>query len=265
MAPTTPKTPSSTTPKGTPRDLYLELMKRVLIGLIYQDDPQYGVRIGAFNIFQFVPKAREHGRDIPTVAHSMIGIYRMNNIQMCVEQILADNVPGDLIETGVWRGGATIFMRALLAVDNITDRTVWVADSFEGLPVPDLEHHPIDEFWMSMASKLAVSVDTVRQNFALYGLLDDQVKFLKGWFKDSLPTAPITQLALLRMDGDLYESTWDVLSALYHKVVPGGFIIIDDYDIPSCRQAIDDFRAQEGIHETIHKIDTNGVYWRRDF
>lgn len=265
--PTTPPSisPLSISPKGLPRELYLDLMKRVLIGLIYQDDPMYGVRVGDRQINQYVPKARQNGRDVPTVAHSMIGLYRMNNIQMCVEQILADNVPGDLIETGVWRGGATIFMRALLAVDNITDRVVWVADSFEGLPMPDLERHPIDKYWLHLANRFDVSLETVRHNFALYGLLDDQVQFLKGWFKDTMPTAPIEQLALLRMDGDLYESTWDVLSGLYHKVAPGGFVIVDDYDILSCREAVNDFRSQEGIHETLYKIDSNGVYWRRDF
>jgi O-methyltransferase len=195
----------------------------------------------------------------------MIGLRRMDNIQMCIEQVLSDQVPGDLIETGVWRGGATIFMRAVLAAYHITDRVVWVADSFEGLPTPDVEKYPVDAIWLPAASKLAVSVEEVSRNFAAYGLLDSQVKFMKGWFKESLPNAPITQLAVLRLDGDLYESTWDILSALYNKVAPGGFVIVDDYVIASCREAITDYRTKYNIHEPIQKIDEFGVYWRRGF
>lgn len=247
------------------RDLYIDLIKNVLIGAIYQDVPAAPISIAGHPVSNYVPKVREWGRDFPSQAHSMIGLRRMNNIQFCVEQILADQVPGDLIETGVWRGGATIFMRALLAAHQVHDRLVWVADSFEGLPTPDLERHPVDSFWVKSASQLAISLETVRANFARYGLLDEQVRFLKGWFADTLPSAPINQLALLRMDGDLYGSTWDTLSALYDKVAPGGFVIVDDYVLSTCRQAIHDFRSQHGIDEPIIEIDGFGVYWRRAF
>ncbi|MCX7153222.1 MAG: class I SAM-dependent methyltransferase, partial [Proteobacteria bacterium] len=103
----------------------------------------------------------------------------------------------------------------------------------------------------------------VQANFAKYDLHDDQVRFLKGWFKDTLPAAPIAQLAVLRLDGDMYESTMDALNALYHKVSPGGFVIIDDYILPKCRAAIGDFRRAKGISETIIDIDGAGVYWRK--
>ena len=75
----------------------------------------------------------------------MIGLRRLENLQFCVEDAIAAGVPGDLIETGVWRGGATIFMRAILQAHQITDRNVWVADSFQGLPVPDAEKYPADK------------------------------------------------------------------------------------------------------------------------
>jgi macrocin-O-methyltransferase TylF-like protien len=101
-------------------------------------------------------------------------------------------------------------------------------------------------------------------NFRRYGLLDEQVRFLKGWFRDTLPSAPIKTLALLRLDGDLYESTMDALSALYRKVVPGGFVIIDDYgDFEPCRRAIHEFRDKSGIDDPIERIDDSGVYWRK--
>ncbi|RPH80243.1 MAG: hypothetical protein EHM80_05790, partial [Nitrospiraceae bacterium] len=84
-----------------------------------------------------------------------------------------------------------------------------------------------------------------------------------GWFRDTLPTAPISQLAVLRLDGDLYESTMDALNALYPKVSPGGFVVVDDYGLPTCRAAIDDFRRARGIIDPIHRIDWTGVFWQR--
>ena len=108
-----------------------------------------------------------------------------------------------------------------------------------------------------------VTQATVRANFERYGLLDGQVRFLQGWFKDTLPGAPIGQLAVMRLDGDLYESTMDVLDALYARLSPGGFIIIDDYSLESCKQAVHDFRGRHDITEAIHDIDGMGAYWRR--
>jgi O-methyltransferase len=244
------------------RALYLDLLKRQLVGLIYEDAPYPGPPRANQPPPQFDRQQRELGRDYPSKAHSMIGLRRMDNIQWCVEQILAEDVPGDLIETGVWRGGATILMRGLLAAYGVTDRTVWVADSFAGLPQPDLARFPQDAGWQRSATQLAISEEEVRANFARYTLLDDQVRFVVGWFSESLPRAPIAQLALLRLDGDLYGSTWDALAALYAKVTPGGFVIIDDYHFITCRQAVDDFRAQHQITAPLHDIDGSAVFWR---
>ncbi len=204
-------------------------------------------------------------RNVCQFSHTMIGRHRLDNITQCLDSIRNNNIPGDLIETGVWRGGATILMRGYLAAWDMRDRTVWVADSFEGLPVPSM---PQDEGWDFSAADvpiLAISLEDVQENFRRYDLLDDQVQFLKGWFSDTLHAAPIERLALLRLDGDLYESTMDGLQALYAKVSPGGFIIADDYgDFEPCRRAIDDFRQTHGITETMHTIDWSGVYWQKN-
>jgi O-methyltransferase len=109
-----------------------------------------------------------------------------------------------------------------------------------------------------------VSIDEVRSAFQKYGLLDDQVRFLKGWFKDTLPAAPIKQLAVVRLDGDMYESTMDGLVHLYPKLSPGGFLIVDDYGVvDSCRRAVEDYRRKHGIADPIMEIDGTGVYWQR--
>ena len=156
-------------------------------------------------------------------------------------------------------------MRAILKARAITDRIVWVADSFAGLPPPDTARYPHDEgITLHEFPQLAVPLERVQANFRRYGLLDSQVRFLKGWFRDTLPTAPIDRLAILRLDGDLYESTIQALDSLYDKLSPGGFVIVDDYhNVAACRQAVHDFRSNRGITDPIQTIDWGGAFWRR--
>jgi hypothetical protein len=194
----------------------------------------------------------------------MSGIARLNNIQFAVETVLKEGIAGDLLEAGVWRGGAVILMKAVLRAHGITDRIVWAADSFRGLPPPDPASYPHDAgLDLYQFPILAVPLERVRQNIMRYGLLDDRVRFLEGWFRDTLSQAPIQQLAVLRADGDLYESTFQILSALYPKMAAGGFVIIDDYvNIAACRQAVDDYRQAHRITAPIIPVDWSGVYWR---
>jgi O-methyltransferase len=211
------------------------------------------------------PAAREEGRDWPPTAETMIGTKRLDNVvDACVTAVL-DGVPGDFVETGVWRGGTTILMRGVLAALGDTERQVWVADSFEGLPVPDGEAYPADEGldW-SHVEVLKVGADAVRANFERYGLLDERVHLLEGWFCDTLPEAPIERLSVLRLDGDLYQSTMDALVSLEPKVSSGGFVLVDDYGgWEPCRAAVDDYRSAQGITAPIHTVDWTGVWWRK--
>ncbi len=214
--------------------------------------------------FRFDSEKRAVGKDWPPLADTMIGLKRLDNLQYCIESVISENVPGDMIETGVWRGGGSIFMRAVLKAHAATDRIVWVADSFEGLPAPDPEKYPEDSGDMHhKITFLAVSLETVQANFAKYELLDEQVRFLKGWFKDTLPNAPIKQLAVIRLDGDMYESTMDGLVNLYPRLSVGGYVIVDDYCLKGCQKAVHDFRALHGITEDIVDIDGTGAYWKR--
>lgn len=212
------------------------------------------------------PHERTKGADWPADAETMIGMVRLDNLQQCVTDVLRRGVPGDLIETGVWRGGATILMRAVLKAYGDRDRRVWVADSFRGLPRPNPERAPADAgdaLWAF--GELAVPVEQVKANFCRYGLLDEQVQFLVGWFRDTLPAAPVERLAVMRLDGDMYESTMDALSALYPKLSIGGYVIVDDYgSIPACKAAVDDYRSQHGIAEAIQWVDSDGIYWQRE-
>jgi O-methyltransferase len=271
-----------------PVKLYLDLMKKTLSYSLWPEPP---IPITLFNetrrpikraAVSLVSRAlavrdlevmkqrnltepqRANGQFWPLYADTMIGMKRLDQLQAAIETILAEGIEGDFIETGVWRGGACIFMRAALAAYGVADRRVFVADSFEGLPEPDLQRFPADrESVYHTVQFLAVSREEVERNFARYGLLDDRVVFLKGWFKDTLPSAPIEKLALLRLDGDMYESTRDALGNLYPKLSPGGFCIIDDFFLGPCRLAVEEYRAACGIDAEMGVIDTCSAYWRK--
>lgn len=262
-------------------ELYVELLKRAIMGELSANIPLTQVQPQSLPqrlVVEFMghfgltvarrdptdPVALREGRVFPKNADSMIGRARMDNVHQCAVAALTDGVPGDFIEAGVWRGGASILMRGILAAYGDPDRRVWVADSFQGVPPPNPDKHPVDapsvyHEW----DWLAVTVNEVRANFHRYGLLDERVEFVPGWFKDTLPALEGTW-SLIRLDGDLYESTIDAICALYPSLSPGGFILVDDYwHIEGCRNAITDYRTEHNITEPIHTVDWTGVYWRR--
>lgn len=210
------------------------------------------------------PTGRRNAYELPPGITTMIGHRRLGHLRGCVEDVIANGVPGDLMETGVWRGGATIMMRGVLKARGVTDRQVVVADSFQGLPVPNADDYPADEgLDFSTFDVLAVSKEQVQENFRAFGLLDDQVEFVQGWFKDTMPGLRDRTWAVLRLDGDLYESTMDVLVNCYPQLSPGGWLIIDDFSIPACEQAVHDYRAANGITEEIQVIDSDGICWQK--
>jgi O-methyltransferase len=251
---------------GDSRALYLDLLERCLTNLIYEDPPL--PRRSFSSVWQrsrFSTEHRETGKDWPSQAHTMIGLKRLHALRQLVERTIQENIAGDYIETGVWRGGACILMRGVLAAYGDTKRIVYCADSFEGLPPPDAAKYPADrKDKLYRFRELAVSLDQVKANFAQYGLLDDQVRFVKGWFRDTLPTLNVKQFALLRLDGDLYESTIVALQSLYDRLTPGGFAIIDDYGaLGGCRKAVHDFLDQRKERPVIEVIDQTGVWWQK--
>ncbi len=208
-------------------------------------------------------RRRNEGRDWPVYAQTMVGRKRIHNVRMLTERVISERVPGDLIEAGCWRGGTVIMMRGVLAAHGDRERTVWAADSFEGLPAPNPEQFPADLADINYtADELKVPIEEVRANLERYGL-DHGVEFLEGWFRDTLPTVRDKQWALVRLDGDLYESTMDGLVNLYPQLSPGGYLIIDDFGWENCRQAVEDYRAEHGIDEPIERIDWVGAWWRK--
>ena len=259
------------------RSLYLDLLRRNLTryGMHERMPSEWPLRrrllFKAVNTLHSLRNdtgqhGRELGLDWPAEAETMIGMQRLTSLQHCVETALAEDIPGDLIECGVWRGGACILMRAVLAAYGDETRRVWLADSFQGVPRSDPANYQADKGIRAefAAGILGVSEAEVKANFERYGLLDDQVRFLPGWFKETLQDAPIESIAVLRLDGDLYESTIQALDALYPRLSPGGFCVIDDYlSVPACQQAVTDYRAKHEISAAIVDIDGSGVLWRK--
>lgn len=305
---------------ATPQALYLDLMKRTVSNIIYEDHPYsfYDDQRQPLIADQFRLDRRVNGEDFPREAHTMVGIKRLNNLQQCVETVLKENVPGDLLEAGVLRGGAAIFLRSILKAYGITDRKIIACDTFRPsmrpgrnfaldfgmrlmsllawIPLKGLQRYlfdlslklppekrsfpvaesPSDEAvfsvvfflrhlrWYCQPHKDQTGLEAMRSHFARYGLLDDQVQFVKGFFSESLPAASIGPLAMIRLDGDLYESTRDAIVPLYPKLSPGGYCIVDDYyAFTDCQRAIDEYRAAHGITAEMHRIDKMAVYWRK--
>lgn len=271
-------------------DAYLDLLKRCLAGSIYEESawtivegPMPGRRgplaalkrravaalrargLALVRMRPYDAALRAEGLDWPLVGMTMVGEARLDNIRHCVEAVVADGVPGDFVETGVWRGGSAIYAAAVLRSLGAIERRVWCCDSFEGMPTPDSKDLAIDaDSDFSDRSYLRVDEHQVARNFDRFGLLDDNVRFVKGWFSDSLPTAPIDRIGVLRLDGDLYASTMDSLTALYPRLSPRGFVIVDDYHSwAGCRQAADEFRARHGITAPLQRIDAHAVFWRQ--
>lgn len=270
--------------------LYLDLLKRSLLNEVYLDDEMrllylrdclsgddsfdysvlHNIREDRAEAFADMKASRRIGR-FPErnitrsgFSHTMMGRLRLDSLHACLDDLATRDIPGDLMECGVWRGGGCILMAGWIRAHGQQGRKLLVADSFEGLPAPTHEQDQNLDLTKEKFPQLAVSRQTVRENFLVYGLLDDHTQvFLEGWFSDTLTDAPTQQIALLRLDGDLYESTMDALVALYHRVSPGGIVIIDDYGaLAMCRQAVDDFFTgrNEAVPELTH-VDWTGAFF----
>jgi hypothetical protein len=244
------------------RAAYLELMKLYVSGLAYGAEEMSvtgNVRVGPFQ-----PDKRAKGLDWAYLGMTMTGGARLDNVRLLLEDVVYRNIPGDYIETGVWRGGSSIFARAVLRSLNEGGRMSYVCDSFKGLPPGDKKLHPRDRGW-NLFPYLEESAEEVAKNFRESGVLDSNVVFAKGFFNETMPplASRIKRLAVMRLDGDMYESTVDVLYHLYDKLGVGGYVIIDDWFGFPAKTACEDFFRVHNINPEINVIDETAAYWKK--
>jgi hypothetical protein len=267
----TDREPKALPPAETPEELraaYLSLLKLSLVDLA-------GAKTSAVHcnptgqlftrdLDDEELRYRVVGLDWPVNGLTMTGLERLDDLQKCVETIVRDEVEGDLIEAGTWRGGSSILMRATLDSLGERDRKVWMADSFNGFPTPDDEQFPQDRnLNLSLEDFLAIPIEEVRGYLERFGLNHD-VEFVEGFFEDTMPGLSDGRWSIARLDGDTYESTLLSLRALYPGLNKGGYLILDDYFLPECRQAVEEFREENGIEEPIETIDWTAARWRKE-
>lgn len=258
---------------GSYRERYLELLKRSLIdslGLSTRVPEESNLRLVAqvegqepqeldLTDPRITYSIRLQGLDWPEYGATMVGYLRLDTLQRYLQTVLDEDVPGDAIEAGVWRGGTSLFMREVLGDD---DRTVWAADSFRGFDPRD----PQSEAFISdgHGEFLSVPLGHVEEVFNRYGVSTERVRFVEGYVQDTMPGLAAQQWSLIRIDCDTYHAVGCCLQHLYPKLSPGGFVIIDDYRcIQGCRAAVDEYREHCDISDELISDDWSSAYWRK--
>ncbi|MGH6951531.1 MAG: TylF/MycF/NovP-related O-methyltransferase [Vitreimonas sp.] len=244
-----------TAPSHANRDAYIELLKRSVTNYAYLGGDL------SFDKFRCVTHydVEQGSWKIDALARpvTLLTKNQLDLIERCVLDLEERGVPGDFIEAGVWRGGAIILMRALLDAYAIAARKIVAADSFAGIPKNVRARNDPVDLWRD---RWIASLDDVRQNIARFGLLDDRIEFVVGFFADSLTTLAGRQFALMRLDSDSYDSVEESLLHLYPLLSPGGVIIVDDWHLVGCRAAVLNYRARHSVDEEIQTCEGN-AYW----
>lgn len=224
--------------------------------------------------------------DHPNI-NSMAYPVDIERVYVSMLQIAANKIPGDLVEIGAWKGGIGMWMKAVSNYMTIKGldtelRKIWLFDAFGEFPSPthvrlpdgnkispsnlDLDVHSLTQVMYENQP----DVIKIRDKFSELGLLDSNVKLVKGLFTKTLQASlnsnnvdPLSQISLLRIDSDYYDSVLYVLETLYPYMAKGGIIIIDDYHNPSvgCRTAVDEFRSNYDIQSPLINNDSGPVHW----
>lgn len=184
-----------------------------------------------------------------------------------MERIKAEGIAGDIVQAGVWKGGSALFLHGLNRAYGL-DRELWLADTFYGFD-PSTVKHERDLKALQAFSDFQgepLSAQKVKDLFEKHQLLDDAVHFLEGDVKDTLPGSGISQIALLHIDVDFFEPTYNTLATLYDKLSPGAYVVIDDYGVPhfNCNDAVDQFRAERGISTPMTMMTHYIAWWRKE-
>jgi len=237
--------------------------------LMKQPDPYaacmavMGVKALVTGFMHESPTTTVDGSEWPTLKSTiaMTGLRRLNSVEWLITDCLSRGVPGDFIETGVWRGGTSAVAATTMRILRGTGRTTFLADSFQGIPDVDLSQYPKDKAHESttrmeiLDNNSEENVVKLLSSVGLFGYKDYPIVLLKGYFNESLPKARAegkfkNGFAMIRLDGDTYMSTMQAIEVLYPLLHVGGFVVVDDFtDWIGCFAAIMD-------HRKLHHITT---------
>jgi O-methyltransferase len=204
--------------------------------------------------------------------HSMTSAERMVELIRSVDYLVANEIKGDIVECGVWRGGSVMCIcERLVELKDTRSRNIFLFDTFDGMAQPDdrdvqfngenaSQFLQVNEKGERVGSYWCIAdIDQVKQNLGNTDYPAHLIHYVKGKVEETLPHEPIGDIALLRLDTDWYESTYHELVHLYDKVVPGGIIIIDDYGHwQGSKKAVDDFFKERNQKPFLHRIDYSG-------
>lgn len=248
---------NTVTDRDSNRQAYVELVKRSITNFLYLGGE---ADFAGFRCVDHYDLERWQWKVDPlSKPATLLRKGQLDLIEQAVVSLEQRKVPGDYLEAGIWRGGAVILLRALLDAYAIPGRRVFAADSFEGIPVNTRAlNDPVDA-WQD---RWVASLDEVRGNIARFGLLDERIVFVPGYFETSLPPLAGESFALIRLDSDSYDSVETSLQLLYPRVVKGGIVIIDDWHLPGCRMAVLDYCARHNIRDAIQEYDAN-AFWTK--
>lgn len=202
---------------------------------------------------------------------TMTSTERMYSLYKAVNYIIKNNIPGDFIECGVWKGGSALLIAKILANNNINSRKVILYDTYEGMSEPsenDKDYAGVNATELLEGASIHVqesvwcysSFEEVKSNLALAGLPAEKIIMIKGKVEETIPSQlPTNQIALLRLDTDWYESTKHELIHLYPLLVNDGILIIDDYGHwEGCRKAVDEYFIENNLSILLNRIDNTG-------
>lgn len=195
--------------------------------------------------------------------YTMISIERAWALAQAVAYVCRSNVAGDIVECGVWKGGACLLASHVLVKEKDNHKKIWLYDTFEGMTSPGEEDciassgQPLRE--RNPEGWWTADIAEVRRNISSAVLGMERFRFVQGRVETTLKKEYPQQLSILRLDTDWYESTLFELEVLYPRLTPGGILIIDDYGhFTGARKAVDDFFEKQGIVPLLHRSDYTG-------
>ena len=234
--------------------LYIHTMMQLLVGTPNQ--LRCNITTGCQPpLLPYDEELRMYGNDWPPFGYTMIGKARLENLRAALEEVDRKQIPGAVVEMGVWRGGA-MMLAAAVQKQRRNARDIYLYDAFDFIP----------GYGNALGTFLKNSLEDVKSNFQLFDLDGPNIKFVRGLFQDSVTKWPRgTPIAVLRIDANFYDSYQDALYSMYEDVPIGGIVIFDDImSYPDVMQCWKDFKEdQPKVVETLNRIDTHSAWFRK--